>query len=254
MTLLETRGLTKFYSGLAAVSEVTFAVEAGEILGVIGPNGAGKTTLFNLVSGVQPVSGGQITFRGERIDGKRPDLIAARGLVRTFQQSVLYHKFTAMENVLMGFHLQAKPGLWNALWPSPSYRERERELRARADRILHFMGLSEVVHETAKNLPHGHQRALGVAIALATQPKLLLLDEPMTGMNPEETDVFMAHVRRIRDSGVTILLVEHDMRAIMGLCDRIVVLNYGKKIAEGKPAEIRENREVVEAYLGRDDS
>lgn len=253
MALLETKALTKYFGGLAAVSDVSFTVESGEILGVIGPNGAGKTTLFNLISGVHTLSSGRVMLGGTQISGLRPDRVAAHGLVRTFQLSVLYQSFTVRDNVLMGCHLRAKAGLWQALWPGKAAMEREAELRRRADEILSFMGLDHLAGELAKNLPHGHQRALGVATALAAQPKLLLLDEPLAGMNPEETNGFMAVVRRIRESGVTIMLVEHDMRAVMGLCDRIIVLNYGRKIAEGKPTEIQQNREVVEAYLGREE-
>jgi branched-chain amino acid transport system ATP-binding protein len=252
MVLLEARDLTKNFGGLAALSDVSFTAEAGEILGVIGPNGAGKTTLFNVISGVHQPSRGEISFRGTRISGLRPDRIAAHGLVRTFQLSILYHSFTVRDNVLMGSHLQAKPGLWRALWPGRALREHEASLHREAGEILRFVGLDHIAGELAKNLPHGHQRALGVGIALAAKPALLLLDEPMAGMNPEETTNFMALIRRIRESGVTIMLVEHDMRAVMGLCDRIIVLNYGRKIAEGNPAAIRENRDVIEAYLGRE--
>lgn len=250
MSLLEVKGLTKYFGGLGAVRELDMGIEKGEIRGLIGPNGAGKTTVFNLVSGVYSPTKGKVFFKGAEITGRRPDQIAHKGLTRTFQQTTLFHNFTVLDNVLVGFHLHSKIGFWGALFNTPHTRRREKALKERAMEILDFLGLAAMKNELAKSLPHGHQRALGVAIALATEPELLMLDEPVTGMNPEETTVMMDHIGKLRERGITILLVEHDMRAVMGLCERITVISFGRKIAEGTPDEIKNNPEVIEAYLG----
>lgn len=248
MSLLEVRGLSRSFGGLAAVRDLSFSVEEGEIHGLIGPNGAGKTTTFNVVSGFYAPSAGEVLFKRRRISGLRPSRIAARGVVRTFQATTLFQEFTVFENVLVGRHLRARAGPLSALFGAG--RRAEREAAARAEAILAFMGLADRRDETAVNLPHGHQRALGIAVALAAEPALMLLDEPFTGMNPEETRRMMALVERVRGQGVTILLVEHDMQAVMGLCERITVLSFGELLAQGTPAEIRADPAVVEAYLG----
>ncbi len=251
MNLLELRGLTKYFWGLAAVNNLDLDVQGGEILGLIGPNGAGKTTVFNLITGFLPPSRGRIIFNGENITGCKPHAVAKKGIVRTFQLTTLYETKTVMENMLIAFHLEARSGFWAAIFNSLTTEESEREILRKAMGILDFMRLSHLKDEVAGNLPHGHQRSLGIAIALAASPTLLLLDEPVTGMNPEETIGMMDLIKKIREKGVTILLVEHDMRAVMGLCDRIAVLDFGQQIAEGLPNEIRENKNVIEAYLGR---
>ncbi len=248
MSLLEVRDLCRSFGGLAAVRDLSFSVEEGEIHGLIGPNGAGKTTTFNVVSGFYAPSAGEVLFKGRRISGLRPSRIAARGVVRTFQATTLFQELTVFENVLIGRHLRARAGPLSAMLGAG--RRTERAAAARAEAILAFMGLADRRDEAAVNLPHGHQRALGIAVALAAEPALMLLDEPFTGMNPEETRRMMALVERVRGQGVTILLVEHDMQAVMGLCERITVLSFGELLAQGTPAEIRADPAVVEAYLG----
>lgn len=256
MSLLELRGLSKYFGGLAAVNEVDIEVREGEIRGLIGPNGAGKSTLFNVVTGFYKPTQGTVAFNGEDITGVRPDIVAGKGLVRTFQATVLFQMFTVMENVLAGVHLQSNVGVLGGIFHPfvPSVREKTARGLRRASEIVEFMGLGDLRSFPAGSLPHGHQRILGVAVALATEPKMLMADEPVTGMNAEETDVMMRTIQRIRDElGVTILLVEHDMRAVMGLCERLTVMDFGRKIAEGSPEEIRANPAVIEAYLGAED-
>ena len=250
MVLLETKNLTKYFGGLAAVNEVNMEVNNGEILGLVGPNGAGKTTLFNLITGFFRPTRGKIIFGGEDIAGLKPNHIAERGIVRTFQASTLFKTRTVWENVLIGCHLQFRSGFLRVLVNTPFARKEEVEIRQKAQEIIESMGLSAVKDQYAVMLPHGYQRMLGVCLALAANPKLLLLDEPATGLTPEETLAFMVQLKALRDKGITILLVEHNMRAVMGNCDRIVVLNFGKKIADGSPDEIRKNKDVIEAYLG----
>jgi branched-chain amino acid transport system ATP-binding protein len=247
--LLQTSELTKLFGGLAAVSELTFAIYTGEILGFIGPNGAGKTTAFNLLSGFLPPTRGSIRFKGTEIAGRKPYDIAKHGLVRTFQLTTVFGDMTVLDNVLLGGHLTADIRPWRILFSRSSIPKTERE---RAWKALEFTGLTPFASALAKHLPHGQQRSLGIAIALAAHPTLLLLDEPVAGMTAEEKDRVMDLVRVIRGEGITVLLVEHDMRTVMGTCDRIVVLNFGRKIAEGSPEEIRSHPEVIEAYLGAD--
>ncbi len=247
MPLLETRSLTKHFGGLAALSQVDLAVEEGEIVGLIGPNGAGKTTCFNLLSGFMRPTRGTIIFAGEDIAGLRPDQVARRGLVRTFQITTLFQNMTALENVLLGMHLHSGLGLRQVLL---SRRVVPPDEVTRGRDILTFTGLAPHADHLARNLPHGHQRVLGIAMALAARPRLLLLDEPVTGMNLEESGRVMALIKMIRDRGTTILLVEHNMKAVMGICERILVLNFGQKLAEGTPAEVSTSSAVIAAYLG----
>ena len=234
------------FGGLLAVNELSFSVQAGEIHGLIGPNGAGKTTLFNIMSGFYRPTAGRVLYQGEDIAGLKMHDIAAKGLVRTFQHAALFHELTVLENVLVGCHLWQKP----ALLPSLLGKCKRSDAEQRAIEILDFFDLAAHRGKRAEDLPHGSQRAVGMAIAMAASPKVLLLDEPFTGMNPEETLRMMAYMRNIRNQGVTILLVEHDMRAVMGLCENITVINFGSLLAQGPPTDILNNPQVIEAYLG----
>jgi ABC-type branched-subunit amino acid transport system ATPase component len=244
----EVEGLHKNFGGLAAVNDLTFQLEKGAIHGLIGPNGAGKTTIFNVISGFYKPSAGRILYEGESIGGLQPHQVAAKGLVRTFQETMLFQEFTTFENALMGRYLHTKSSMVSALFGTERASERANEKKALE--VLDFLGLAERKDELALNLPHGLQRALGIAVALAAEPSLLLLDEPFAGMNPEETRHMMELIRKVRESGITILLVEHDMQAVMGLCDRITVVNFGRLLTEGAPDEIKSNQDVIEAYLG----
>jgi branched-chain amino acid transport system ATP-binding protein len=245
---LEVNMLTMRFGGLTAVDGLSFAVEGGAIHGLIGPNGAGKTTTFNMISGFLRPTAGDVKLRGEIISGLKMFEVARRGVIRTFQHSTLFAELTVLENAVIGTHMVYRPNLFTAIIGRD--REDRRKALARAEEALDFFGLLTHKDENAGDLPHGHQRALGMAVALAAHPVMMLLDEPFTGMNPEETTRMMALMRKLRDSGVTILLVEHDMHAIMGLCDRITVMSFGKLLAEGNPEEIRRHPDVVEAYLG----
>lgn len=253
MAIMEVFNLTKRFGGLAAVNNVTFEVRNGEILSVIGPNGAGKSTLFKLISSFLPATSGKVVFESEEITSQKPHIVARKGVVRTFQETTIFRDMTVLENVTVAHHLHSHTTLFGFFMGTRVARRDEAEFRKSAEEIVDFLGIGSVKHEVAKNLPHGHLRALGIAMGMAADPKIILLDEPFAGMNADETEEALGMVRGIRDRGVTVLLVEHDMPAVMKISDRIVVLNFGEKIAEGTPDEIKGNEAVIEAYLGRED-
>ena len=253
MTLLQVQNLTRRFGGLVAVNDVSFEVNEGKILSLIGPNGAGKSTLFKMIGSFMRPTLGRVLFRGEQISGLKPHLVARKGVIRTFQETTVFKEMTALENVVVAHHLRLRAGNLGVYFASAAARSDEHVFRASAAEILDYLDLGHVRDEKARNLPHGYLRALGIAIAMAAQPRVLLLDEPFAGMNPEEKDRAVRMVRGIRDRGVTVLLVEHDMPSVMRISDRVVVLNFGIKIAEGTPAEIQRNEAVIDAYLGRED-
>jgi branched-chain amino acid transport system ATP-binding protein len=252
MALLEAKSVSKFFGGLVAVDNMDFVLEKGSVCSIIGPNGAGKTTFFNSLTGIYKPEQGQITFNDHSLVGRRPDQITSLGIARTFQNIRLFGSLTVTENILVGMHPHLRQSPWGAVLNSAGFSGEEKSAYEKARQLLAFVGLSGAGDELSRNLPYGGQRRVEIGRALASSPQLLLLDEPTAGMNPAETSEAIALFRRARDElGITILLIEHDMNVVMEISERITVMDYGKKIAEGTPKEIRTNPQVIEAYLGR---
>ncbi len=248
--MLKISNVSRYFGGVAAINNLSLEVEEGDIRGIIGPNGAGKTTLFNVISGVLRPSKGEIFFNSENISRMDTSEIAKRGLVRTFQRNAMFQDYSVLDNVLIGRHLRTNNSLFSAIFNPGSGAQADHD---EAIKILDWVGLTSKRDELAGNLAHGFQRVLGIAIALATEPRILMLDEPVAGMNATETANMRDVIESIHERGVTIMLVEHDMRTVMGLCKKITVLDFGEKLAEGDPEEIQNNEKVIEAYLGADD-
>lgn len=250
MPLLEIQNLTMSFGGLNALDRLNLDIYEGQILGIIGPNGAGKTTLFNAITGFLPPTKGRITFRGENISGLRPHRIAKKGIIRSFQLTGVFGQLTVLDNMRIGFHLSAKANFFKTIIKSPSVRRREADIDRRAMEILSLMGMDHLKDQLASELSHGYHKSLTVAIPLAARPQLLLLDEPVTLLDAERVKAMLGFIREMRNRGVTTVVVEHHMKTIFGLCDRIVVLDHGMKLAEGLPEAIRTDKEVIAAYLG----
>ena len=251
--MLELKGITQIFGGVTALKDVSFSINQGEITGVIGPNGAGKTTLFNIATGIYSQTSGQVIFEGRDISGLPAERLARLGMVRTFQNIELFGKMTVLENVMVGLHSRSSSGLFACSFKMPWAIREERRIRDEAHEWLQFVGIDDLAQIEANNLPFGRGRLLEIARAMACNPRMILMDEPAAGLNSQETLGLAGLIRRIRDRGITVVLVEHDMELVMDICDRIVVLNLGQKLTEGTPREIQDNPEVIAAYLGDDD-
>ncbi|WP_042347621.1 ABC transporter ATP-binding protein [Bacillus massiliigorillae] len=251
---LKIKNISKNFGGISALSDVTFSINQGEIYGLIGPNGAGKTTMFNVITNMYAPTSGEITFLDQSITGIKPYKITEKGICRTFQNIRLFQQMTALENVMVGGHSRSSGGVFRSVFRPKSQRVEEETIRANAVELLNLVGLSQHHHMLAENLAYGQQRRLEIARAMASNPKLLLLDEPAAGMNETETESLFDLIKQVQMRGITTLIIEHDMPLVMKLCDRITVLNFGKKLAEGTPQEIQNNQEVIEAYLGSEES
>lgn len=251
--MLELQGITQIFGGVTALNDVSFSIRADEITGVIGPNGAGKTTLFNIVTGIYQQTSGRVIFEGQDISGIPAERLASLGMVRTFQNIELFGKMTVLENAMVGLHSRSSSGLFACSFKMPWALKEERRIREEALQWLEFVGIADLAEVTAANLPFGRGRMLEIARAMACKPRMMLMDEPAAGLNSQETVGLAELIRKIRELGVTVVLVEHDMELVMDICDRIVVLNLGQKLAEGTPREIQDNPEVIAAYLGDDD-
>jgi branched-chain amino acid transport system ATP-binding protein len=250
MPLLELNGLTKLFGKLAALEDIDLKVEEGEVLGIVGPNGSGKTTMINIISGYYHPTRGTILFNGEKISGLRPDQIASRGIVRTFQSNVLFEGATVLESMILGSFLQYKTEDWQSIIESKAYKDDNERVVGKVIELLKNYNIFNDIFLPAAGLSHGYQRMLGMAMALIANPKVLLLDEPTTGMNHEEAMFVVENIKKISEQGVTVLVIEHNMKVVLNIATRIVVLNFGNKIAEGKPEEVMNKQEVIEAYLG----